>query len=217
MFDAVAPWYDALNALLSGGLDARWRRAAAGALALPPGSLVLDLGTGSGRLAESLAARYPVVGLDVSRAMLALAVQRATRAGPGRPRHVRGSAFRLPFRDRAFAGAASGFLLRNLDDLPAAFAELARVLVPGGRVALVDITEPRGPLRRRLFHAYFGRAAPLAGRLSGNSRAYEYLARSLEQLPPPGRVTGLLAAVGLRGRARPLFPGMVTLWTATRA
>ena len=214
MFDQVVPRYDLLNDLLSLGFDRWWRRRTAAAVAVPRGSIVLDLGCGTGRLGELLAARCRVVGMDVSPAMLAAARR---RLGP-RVRLVQGSAFGLPFPDRSVDGAVSGFVLRNLDDLPAAFAELARVLRPGGPVALVDITEPRGRVAGRLFDAYFSKAAPALGWLVGRREAYGYLARSLAQLPPPGEVSAMLDAAGFEAVAtRPLAPGMVTLWTARRA
>jgi demethylmenaquinone methyltransferase / 2-methoxy-6-polyprenyl-1,4-benzoquinol methylase len=159
-----------------------------------------------------LAGRCRVVGLDVSHGML----EAARRRLGDRVRLVRGSVFRLPFAGASLDGAVSGFVLRNLDDLPAAFAELARVLRPGSPVAVVDITEPRGQVAGRLFDAYFSRAAPALGSLVGRRREYGYLARSLAQLPPPDQVCELLRAAGFADvRARSLAPGMVTLWTAS--
>ena len=212
MFDSVARRYDLLNDVLSLGLDRWWRREAVRAVAAHPGDLVLDLGCGTGRLGGLLATRCRVVGVDVSGEMLRLARRAAGRVLP-----VQGSAFHLPFRDAAFDRAVSGFVLRNLDDLPAAFEELARVLAPGGTIALVDITEPRHPLFRRLFDGYFRRAAPAIGRLAGQASAYRYLVGSLAQLPPPDALVELLQGAGLaEATARPLSGGMVTLFTAGR-
>ncbi len=214
MFDQIVERYDLLNDLLSFGFDRWWRRRTAAAVVVPPGSVVLDLGCGTGRLGELLAERCRVIGLDVSPGMLAAA---ARRLG-GRVRLVRGSVFRLPVADTSVDGAVSGFVLRNLDGLPAAFAELARVLRPGAPIALVDITEPRGRLAGRLFDAYFSWAAPALGSLVGRRQAYGYLARSLAQLPPPGEVAEMLERAGFDAAAtRSLAPGMVTLWTARRA
>jgi demethylmenaquinone methyltransferase/2-methoxy-6-polyprenyl-1,4-benzoquinol methylase len=152
--------------------------------------------------------------VDVSQEMLRL----GQRTYGGRVRFVQGSAFRLPFRPGSFDAALSGFVLRNLADLPGAFEELARVLRSGGRVALVDITEPRRPLFRRLFDAYFRTAAPALGALAGRAGAYRYLVGSLGQIPPPEDVIAMLATAGFaRAAARPLTGGMVTLFTATRA
>jgi demethylmenaquinone methyltransferase/2-methoxy-6-polyprenyl-1,4-benzoquinol methylase len=215
MFDEIVDRYDLLNGLLSMGLDRRWRRAAAKAIPVRgPNDRVLDLGCGTGKLGALLAGRARVTGLDVSHAMLA----RARRTNGNLLMLVQGSAFALPFEDAAFAGAVSGFLLRNLDDLPRAFSELARVLRPGAHIALVDITEPRPPLRRKAFDTYFGTVAPALGALVGKRDAYRYLVRSLAQLPPPAGVCRLLDGAGfVDSRAQPLTGGMVTLFEATRA
>jgi demethylmenaquinone methyltransferase/2-methoxy-6-polyprenyl-1,4-benzoquinol methylase len=214
MFDQVAVRYDLINRLLSFGLDRRWRRAAAAAVS-PTKGPVLDLGCGTGDLGLLLSGSARVVGIDLSHPMLMAA---RTKAGAARLSLVEGSAFALPFPDATFDAAVSGFVLRNLEDLPAAFAELARVVAPGGRIGLVDITEPPRPALRRLFDAYFGVAAPALGRLAGRRDAYRYLARSLAQLPPPPQVCGLLEEAGFqRAEARPLTGGMVTLFTGMRA
>jgi demethylmenaquinone methyltransferase / 2-methoxy-6-polyprenyl-1,4-benzoquinol methylase len=211
MFDSVARRYDLLNDVLSLGLDRWWRRATARAAAARPGDLVLDLGCGTGRLGGVLAPACRVVGVDLSAEML----QRARRAGRVLP--VQGSAFHLPFRDGAFDRAVSGFVLRNLDDLPGAFAELGRVLAPGGTLSIVDITEPAHPRFRRVFDAYFRTAGPALGRLAGQGAAYRYLVGSLGQLPPPDAVVALLEAAGFaQVAASPRTGGMVTLFTARR-
>jgi demethylmenaquinone methyltransferase/2-methoxy-6-polyprenyl-1,4-benzoquinol methylase len=199
MFDSVASRYDLLNDLLSFGLDRRWRRAAARAVAVRPGDVALDLGCGTGKLGGILGRRCRVVGVDLSPEMLKLARQAAPNS------FVQASAFKLPFRSGAFSAAVSGFLLRNLHDLHAAFEELARVVSPGGGVALLDITEPANPTLRRVFDAYFARAAPALGALAGNAQAYRYLVRSLAQLPPADEVLALLRAAEFRDqKARPL-------------
>jgi demethylmenaquinone methyltransferase / 2-methoxy-6-polyprenyl-1,4-benzoquinol methylase len=214
MFDAVARRYDLVNDVLSLGLDRWWRRAAVRALAAHPGDRVLDLGCGTGKLGALVGARCPVVGVDVSREMLAL----ARRNSDGNVRFVQGSAFALPFRDGAFDRALSGFVLRNLQDLNAAFGELARVLRTEGAISLIDITEPSHPLFRKLFDAYFRTAAPAVGALAGRARAYRYLVGSLGQIPPPDQVVAMLGAAGFsNARARPLTGGMVTLFTASRS
>jgi len=213
MFDGLVERYDLLNDVLSLGLDRRWRRSTAAALQSRPKDRVLDLGCGTGRLGMLLADRHAVTGVDVSGAML----REARRRYSGRVNLVQGSAFRLPFADSSFGGAVSAFVLRNLDDLPGAFAEMARVVAPGGGVALVDITEPSRPVTRRLFDAYFGTAAPALGALVGKRDEYRYLVRSLAQLPPPEELCEMLRTAGFTGcAARPLTGGMVTLFTAMR-
>jgi demethylmenaquinone methyltransferase / 2-methoxy-6-polyprenyl-1,4-benzoquinol methylase len=220
MFDGLVERYDLLNGALSLGLDRRWRGAAVRAAAIGPGDLVLDLGCGTGDL-SLLAARRgaSVAGLDISQAMLARARDKAARARP-RPfalELVRGSAFALPLPGGRFDAAISAFVLRNLDDLGRAFAELARVLRPGGRVALLDITEPANPVLRRAFDAYFATVAPALGAAVGKREEYRYLVRSLAQVPPRAEVVAMLAAAGFEAcEGRPLTGGMVTLFTGNR-
>jgi demethylmenaquinone methyltransferase/2-methoxy-6-polyprenyl-1,4-benzoquinol methylase len=215
MFDGIVSRYDLLNGLLSLGLDRRWRTRAVTALQPAPGDRVLDLGCGTGDLTMLLARTGArATGLDLSQGMLRVA--RAKLSGRGTL--VRGSAFALPFRDGAFASAGSAFVLRNLMDLPGAFAELARVIRPGGAIVLVDITEPRSRVLRSMFDAYFGTAAPALGALVGKRQAYRYLVRSLAQLPPPDEVCDVLGAAGFDAAvAEPLTGGMVTLFRARRA
>jgi demethylmenaquinone methyltransferase/2-methoxy-6-polyprenyl-1,4-benzoquinol methylase len=211
MFDQLVPRYDLLNDVLSLGFDRWWRRRTAEAVTARRGGRILDLGCGTGRLGRHLAGGHRVVGVDVSRPMLVAARKRLGVV-------VQGSAFRLPFADEAFSGAVSGFVLRNLDDLPAAFAELARVLRTGSTAALVDITEPAWSTLRAPFDAYFRVAAPALGSLVGRRDAYRYLVSSLGQLPSRGEVCSILERAGFSDvRARSLMPGMVTLWTAKRA
>jgi demethylmenaquinone methyltransferase / 2-methoxy-6-polyprenyl-1,4-benzoquinol methylase len=215
MFDDIVDRYDLVNDVMSLGLDRWWRRATADSVRAAPGDRVLDLGCGTGMLARRVASvsGASVIGVDVSDGML----RRARRTVGDFVGLVQGSAFALPFADRAFTGVVSGFVLRNLDDLPAALAEMARVVRPGGRIALVDITEPRGPLFRGAFDAYFGRAAPVVGALVGKRDAYRYLVRSLGQIPEPHALVEMLAKAGFeRAGARGLTGGAVTLFTGTR-
>lgn len=213
MFDDIVERYDVLNAVLSLGLDRWWRRAAVRAIHPRQGGRVLDLGCGTGDLSHALSDRARVVGLDVSAGMLAVASRRWHEV-----QLVRGSAFRLPFRDASFDGAASAFVLRNLNDLPGAFAELARVVTPGGRVALVDITEPRSAMLRIPFDAYLGTVAPFLGGLVGKRSAYRYLVRSLANLPPPAEIAAAMEEAGFAAAATTrLTGGIVTLFTGVRA
>jgi demethylmenaquinone methyltransferase/2-methoxy-6-polyprenyl-1,4-benzoquinol methylase len=213
MFDGLVERYDLLNGLLSLGQDRAWRRATARAAQVAPGERVLDLGCGTGDLGRLLIPWAKVVGADLSHRML-LAAKRKTNS----VLHlVEASAFRLPFPAETFDAILSGFVLRNLEDLPKAFEEMARVVRRGRRIALVDITEPRHPLLRRLFGAYFGTVAPALGWAVGKRDAYRYLVQSLAQLPPAEDVCSMLARAGFRASvARPLSGGMVTLFTAHR-
>jgi demethylmenaquinone methyltransferase/2-methoxy-6-polyprenyl-1,4-benzoquinol methylase len=220
MFDGIVERYDLLNRLMSLGLDGAWRRAAVRSIALQHGDPVLDLGCGTGDLlrllapapSPAVAAEGIPVGVDVSEGMLRRARSRlGNRAGL-----VRGSAFELPFRDSAFRGAVSAFVLRNLKDLEGAMAELARVLAPGARIGLLDATEPPGWLRPA-FDVYFRLAAPALGALAGHRNAYQYLASSLVQIPSRADMCRLLEAAGFQHcAAHPLSFGVVTLFTGTK-
>jgi demethylmenaquinone methyltransferase/2-methoxy-6-polyprenyl-1,4-benzoquinol methylase len=159
-----------------------------------------------------LAVRARVVGLDLSLAMLRHARKRRLDGLV----LVQGSAFRLPFPDGTFAAVVSGFVLRNLNDLPRAIGEMRRVSAPGGVLAALDITEPPSHTLRWLFDGYLATFAPLVGGFVGKRDEYRYLVRSLAQLPEPTEVVRLLDAAGFADcMARPLTRGTVTLFTAT--
>jgi demethylmenaquinone methyltransferase / 2-methoxy-6-polyprenyl-1,4-benzoquinol methylase len=212
MFDGIAERYDLVNDVLSFGMARLWRRTALRAAGPMPGDRFLDLGCGTGMLGARLSRRCSVVGVDVSHPMLL----RALRTARGMAL-VEGSAFRLPFGDASFDGAVSGFVLRNLDDLGAAFVELARVVKARGRISLVDVTEPRNRVVRKLFDSYFGRAAPAIGGLVGKRDAYRYLVGSLAHLPEAATICGMLEEAGFdRCGARPLSGGIATLFTGAR-
>ena len=213
MFDSVVDRYDLVNTLLSMGLDRWWRRRAVASLPPLRAARVLDFGCGTGKLGERLSAGNDVVGLDLSHQMLVAAErQLGDRVG-----FTQGSVFALPFKEETFDAAVSGFVLRNLYDLPQAFSELSRVIRPGGSIAIVDITGPRTAWLRRPFDLYFGMVAPLLGRLVGQADAYRYLAESLAQLPSREVVCQMLEGAGFtRATATGMTGGMVTLWTAER-
>lgn len=210
MFDTIAPRYDVVNRIMTFGLDRMWRKRAVSALNLGPGSQVLDLACGTGDLCRDLAAAgHQPVGVDLSFGMLA-------HARTGAPL-LQGDAVDLPFRVGALDGAVSGFALRNFVALPPVFAELARVVRPGGRVALLDVSTPANPLLRTGHAVYFGHVVPRIGGLLSDQDAYRYLPRSVAYLPPGAGILDMLAGAGFGAvRRRMLSGGITQLITATR-
>jgi demethylmenaquinone methyltransferase / 2-methoxy-6-polyprenyl-1,4-benzoquinol methylase len=201
MFDGIARRYDLLNRVMSLGLDRGWRRRTARALALAPGDRVLDLATGTADLAIAVARRWPqtaVVGVDPSAAMLARGAAKVARAGlADRVQLERGDALALSFADRSFAAVTIAFGLRNLPDRRRALAEMARVTRPGGRVAVLELSEPRRGLLAAPARLYIHRIVPLLGALLSGAAAYRYLQESIAAFPPPEEVVDMLRAAGL--------------------
>jgi demethylmenaquinone methyltransferase/2-methoxy-6-polyprenyl-1,4-benzoquinol methylase len=211
MFDVIAPRYETVNALMAMGMDRGWRRACVHQLDLPPGSRVLDVACGTGDLCRQLAADgYRPTGVDLSRGMLARARTSAAL--------VLGDALSSPLRSGAFDGAVSGFALRNVVDLSALFAELARVVRPGGRVSLLDMSQPDNPVLRAGHHLWTNYAVPAIGAVLSDAESYRYLPRSLAYLPPPAHMSELLRAAGFRAVERHALSGGITqLYVATRS
>jgi demethylmenaquinone methyltransferase / 2-methoxy-6-polyprenyl-1,4-benzoquinol methylase len=221
MFDAIAPRYDLLNHVLSAGLDRRWRTRAIAALALPAGARVLDLCTGTGDLAMTAVrdARASVVGVDFAGEMLRLGRDKVAAAGLQRAiMLVRGDATRIPLADGACDAATIAFGIRNVVDPERALDDIARVLRPGGRLAILEFGQPRIPGIRTLYDWYFRYLLPLVGRLvSKHQSAYSYLPASVGAFPPPAEFARMLAAHGFsRVHAVPLTFGIVYLYTAER-
>ncbi|HET9209657.1 MAG TPA: ubiquinone/menaquinone biosynthesis methyltransferase [Thermoanaerobaculia bacterium] len=203
MFAGVAPRYDFLNHLLSASLDVVWRRRAAAALGLPPGSPVLDLCCGTGDQATALRRRGArVAAADFCVPMLAIARHKFARTDAPRPAALAADALSLPFPDRHFAGATVSFGLRNVADLDAALRELARVLRPEGKLVVLDATIPSWPPLRRLYLFYFLRLLPWIGRLvSPRGAAYSYLASSVVGFPQRQEFLDRMAAAGFANLA----------------
>lgn len=210
MFDAIAPRYDLVNRVMTFGLDVRWRRRAVEALGLARGSTVLDLAAGTGDFCRLLdAAGHVAIGADFSAGMLSAARTTAPL--------VQADIVRLPVPDAAVDGATCGFALRNLVDLGAFFAELARTIRPGGRIALLEVATPPNVLMRRGHALYFGRVVPRIGGLLSDPAAYRYLPRSVAYLPEPARMIDMLAGAGFADATRTLLSGGVSqLLVATR-
>jgi demethylmenaquinone methyltransferase/2-methoxy-6-polyprenyl-1,4-benzoquinol methylase len=213
MFDRIAPRYDLANALLSGGLDYWWRRQAAEAVRSWQPGLILDLATGSGVLAATLTRACPrakIVGADFCEPLLRRA------AATGRLQAlVRADALRLPFADGAFDALTVAFGLRNMVSWADALSEMRRVLKPGGHVLVLDFSLPRG-WWRGAYLFYLERCLPkIAGAVSGERAAYEYLAKSISRFPQGDAMLELLEASGFTAAtAIALSGGIVSLYSA---
>lgn len=203
MFDAIAPRYDLVNRIMTFGLDVRWRRRLVRDLSLPAGSTVLDLAAGTGDLCRELAsAGHHAVGVDLSYGMLANARTDAPL--------VHADILRLPTPASSVDGAVCGFALRNLVELPAFFAELARVVRPGGRIGLLEVATPSNALLRAGHGVYFGKVVPRIGGLLSDAAAYRYLPRSVAYLPPPAQLVAAVEAAGFGDVSRTLLSGGVS-------
>jgi demethylmenaquinone methyltransferase / 2-methoxy-6-polyprenyl-1,4-benzoquinol methylase len=212
MFDRIAPVYDAMNRLMTAGLDRRWRRETAASV-VRPGDRVLDVCCGTGDLALA-AARVGgrVTGIDFSEPML----ERARRKAPGLT-WVQGDALALPFEDHSFDAVTIGFGLRNLEDERRGLAELRRVLVPGGRLGVLEITRPQG-LLEPFYRVWFDGLVPLAGKVLPGGAAYAYLPASVRRFPSPELLAELMLAAGFEGvRFRRFAGGIVALHTGVAA
>jgi len=210
MFDRIAPVYDLMNRVMTVGLDGRWRRLAAEAV-VRPGDRVLDACCGTGDLALAAArAGGRVVGLDFSERML----ERARRKSAS-VEWLRGDLLELPFEDASFDAATVGFGVRNVADLERSLRELRRVLRPGGRLGILEITTPRGPLRL-FYRLWFDAIVPLLGKLLRGGSAYTYLPASVRRFPGPKELAALLERAGFGGVSfRLLAGGIVALHTGT--
>ena len=211
MFDRIAPVYDVMNHLMTAGLDRRWRRLAVRSVVWP-GDRVLDACCGTGDLAIEAERRGGrVVGLDFSARML----ERA-RPKSGTIEWVQGDALDLPFEDATFDAATVGFGVRNLRDLQLGLRELARVVRPGGHVAVLEITRPQGILQP-FFRVWFEVLVPLAGRVLPGGKAYTYLPASVRRFPGPEDLSALLESAGFANVTfRLLGGGSVALHTGVR-
>lgn len=198
MFDGIARRYDFVNRLMSLGLDGRWRRTLVAAL---PAGHLLDVATGTADVALALVRRDAttrVTGLDPSAGMLAQGAEKVEKLGfADRITLIEGDAQQMPFADHTFAGSCISFGIRNVPDRRRGLAEMARVTVPGGPVAVLELTEPQGGLLAPFARFHVRHVVPrIGGWLSGNAE-YRYLQRSVAAFPPPQAFAALMAEVGL--------------------
>jgi demethylmenaquinone methyltransferase/2-methoxy-6-polyprenyl-1,4-benzoquinol methylase len=212
MFDRIAPVYDAMNRVMTAGLDQRWRRATV-RQAVRPGDRVLDACCGTGDLAVAAreAGAGEVVGVDFSERML----ERARRKAP-ELEWVQADVLALPFEDASFDSVVVGFGVRNVEDLEAGLRELRRVLRSGGRLGILEITTPRG-LLAPFYRLWFDRIVPLLGRLLPGGAAYTYLPASVRRFPGPEDLAELLGACGFGGVEFRLFAGGIVALHAGEA
>jgi demethylmenaquinone methyltransferase/2-methoxy-6-polyprenyl-1,4-benzoquinol methylase len=210
MFDAIAPRYDLVNRVMTFRMDVGWRRRAVRSLALRRGSVVADLACGTGDLCVELeSAGLTAIGVDLSFGMLAAARTSAPL--------VQGDALRLPLRSGSVDGVTCGFALRNLVELPPFLAELARVVRPGGRIALLEVATPPNRLLRLGHGVYFGKVVPMIGGLLSDQAAYRYLPQSVAYLPPPSELLTMVADAGFVDVDRRLLSvGIAQLITGAR-
>lgn len=211
MFDAIAPRYDLVNRIMTFRMDVRWRRRTVESLHLTPGATIVDVACGTGDLCRELAAQgASPIGVDLSFGMLTAARTNAPL--------LHSDALRLPLPASSVDGATCGFALRNFASLPPFFAELARVVRPGGRIALLEVAEPPNRVLRFGHGIYFGKVVPLVGGLLSDPAAYRYLPRSVAYLPTPEVMLDDLASVGFAAVERRLLSvGIAQLITATRS
>ncbi len=223
MFDRIARRYDLLNRVMSFGVDRRWRRRTVRALALPsdrPGR-VLDVATGTGDLAIEVAGAHPtaeVVGVDPSPNMIEVGRTKLTRRGlDGRVTLEEGDAQALRFADASFDGVCIGFGIRNVPDRALALREMARVCRPGGRVAVLELGEPRRGLIAPLARFHIRHVVPRVGAWLSGAKEYRYLQSSIAAFPPPDEFAALMGASGLTVlEVMPLTFGVCTLYVAVR-
>jgi demethylmenaquinone methyltransferase/2-methoxy-6-polyprenyl-1,4-benzoquinol methylase len=208
MFDRIAGVYDRMNSVMTAGLHHHWRRRAADLAGLAPGGRALDVATGTGDLALELARRVApggsVVGADFSERMLELAREKvASERGAGRVpaeasvRFETANALELPYGDDEFDAATVGFGARNFSDLERGVSEMARVVRPGGRVVILEITTPTGPPLSTFLDLWFDHVVPLLGRVAGDADAYSYLPSSVRRFPPPQELAAVMSECGL--------------------
>jgi demethylmenaquinone methyltransferase / 2-methoxy-6-polyprenyl-1,4-benzoquinol methylase len=220
MFDRIAGVYDRMNRTMTAGLDRRWRERAADRAEVRPGDRALDVCCGTGDLALELASRVgpsgSVVGCDFSEPMLDLARDKA--AGAPQARFEWADALSLPYEDGTFDAVTVGFGVRNFADLERGLGELARVLRPGGRLVILEITQPQRAPLRWFYSLWFDRLVPVLGTIAGDRDAYTYLPESVKRFPAPAPLAAMVAAAGIeRVRYLVMAGGIIAIHSGVRS
>jgi demethylmenaquinone methyltransferase/2-methoxy-6-polyprenyl-1,4-benzoquinol methylase len=214
MFDRIAGVYDLMNSVMTAGLHHRWRRRAVDLADVGPGSKVLDVATGTGDLAIEAASRgAQVIGSDFSEGMLERARAKAPQIA-----FEQGDALGLTYADDTFDAATVGFGARNFADLEQGLREMTRVVRPGGKVVVLEITTPQRPPLSTFFSLWFDRVVPLVGRVAGDPDAYSYLPNSVKRFPGPEGLAATMERAGLRDIRWILTAGgIIALHVGTKA
>ena len=222
MFDSIAPAYDTMNRLMTMGIDRSWRRKAVEMVAASAPRSILDVATGTGDFAIALAEAVPgatVTGIDLSGQMLAIGRRKVEKASlDGRITLQKGDCLALPFADGSFDAITVAFGVRNFESLARGYAEMARVLRPGGTLCILELAVPSSPLVRPFYNIYTRGIIPLAGRIiSSDPRAYTYLPQSIAAMPSGQKMLELLREAGLsQPRLCPLTLGVCAIYTARK-
>ena len=222
MFDRIAGVYDLMNTAMSAGLHHRWRERAVDRADLDPGDAALDVCCGTGDLALELAKRVRregrVIGSDFSERMLDLAREKAVERDVPQVRFEWADALDLPYEDESFDAVTVGFGVRNLADLDLGISEMTRVLKPGGRLVILEITQPRRPPLSTFFSLWFDRLVPVLGTLAGDREAYTYLPESVKRFPPPEGLAAIMDRAGVGEiRYTILAGGIIAIHSGTRS
>ena len=221
MFDRIAGHYDVMNSLMTAGLHHRWRQRTAARAELSEGNSALDVCCGTGDLALELAGHVgstgTVIGCDFSQPMLELARAKSVERWATNVRFELADALDLPYEERSFDAVTVGFGVRNLADLDAGLAEMVRVLKPGGRLVILEITQPTRPPLSTFYSLWFDRLVPLMGMFAGDRDAYSYLPESVRSFPSPRGLAERMAVAGLeRIRVTVLAGGIIAIHSGTR-